>query len=111
MTVSLALRCCRWWRWAWGLQRYSALTWAFHRGNLRLAETVSAFVDPQLEGVMQMRTRTPRPPVTISLIALNTTGRVERLVHVGRVNSPANARDMLALTRRAMKEHKTKIAF
>ena len=59
-----------------------------------------------------MRTTTNTPPVTVSLIALNTqTGRVERLVHVGRVSSPATAREMLALARRAMKEHKTRIAF
>ena len=59
-----------------------------------------------------MRTTKHAPPVTVSLIALNTqTGRVERLVHVGRVNTPATARAMLALARRAMKEHKTRIAF
>jgi hypothetical protein len=59
-----------------------------------------------------MQTRKRTPPVTVSLIALNTqTGRVERLVHVGRVTSPATARDMLALTRRAMKEQKTRITF
>ena len=59
-----------------------------------------------------MRTTKNTQPVTVSIIALNTqTGRVERLVHVGRVNSPATARAMLALTRRAMKEQKTKIAF
>ena len=58
-----------------------------------------------------MRTKTPAPPVTVSLIALNTkTGKVERLVHIGRVSTPATARDMLALTRHAMKEHKTRIA-
>ena len=55
--------------------------------------------------------RTPRP-LPFSLIALNTTtGRVERLVHVGRVNSPATARAMLALARQAMKERKTRITF
>lgn len=59
-----------------------------------------------------MRTPKPAPPVTVSLIALNTqTGKVERLVHVGRVSSPATARDMLALTRRAMKEQKIRITF
>ena len=59
-----------------------------------------------------MRTTKHTPPVTVSLIALNTqTGRVERLVHLGRVNSPACARQMLALTRRAMKEQKTRITF
>ena len=58
-----------------------------------------------------MRT-TKTQPVTVSLIALNTqTGRVERLVHVGRVSSPATAREMLALARRAMKEQKTRITF
>jgi hypothetical protein len=61
---------------------------------------------------MQMRTRKNAPPVTVSLIALNTkTGRVERLVHMGRVNSPACASAMLALARRAMKEQKTRITF
>jgi hypothetical protein len=59
-----------------------------------------------------MQTRKHTPPVTVSLIALNTqTGRVERLVHVGRVNTPATARAMLALARRAMKEQKTRITF
>ena len=59
-----------------------------------------------------MRPTTKTPPVTVSLIALNTqTGRVERLVHVGRVNTPATAHAMLALARRAMKEHKTRITF
>ena len=59
-----------------------------------------------------MRPTTKTPPVTVSLIALNThTGRVERLVHVGRVNTPATARAMLALARRAMKENKTRITF
>lgn len=59
-----------------------------------------------------MRPTTKTPPVTVSLIALNTTtGRVERLVHVGRVNTPATARAMLALARRAMKEQKTRITF
>lgn len=59
-----------------------------------------------------MRTTKTAPPVTVSLIALNTqTGRVERLVHVGRVSSPATAREMLALARRAMKENKTRITF
>jgi hypothetical protein len=59
-----------------------------------------------------MRTTKHTPPVTVSLIALNTTtGRVERLVHIGRVNSPACARAMLALTQRAMKERKTRITF
>jgi hypothetical protein len=61
---------------------------------------------------MQMPTTTHRPPVTVSILALNTeTGRVERLVHVGRVNSPATARAMLALAQTAMKEHKTRIEF
>jgi hypothetical protein len=61
---------------------------------------------------MQMRTTKNTPPVTVSLIALNTqTGRVERLVHVGRVNAPATARAMLALAHRAMKERKTRITF
>ena len=60
---------------------------------------------------MQTKTR-KAPPVTVSLIALNTqTGRVERLVHIGRVNSPACARQMLALARKAMKESKTRITF
>ena len=55
---------------------------------------------------------TKRPPVTVSLIALNTaTNRIERLVHIGRVNSPATARHMLALARKAMKERKTRITF
>ena len=59
-----------------------------------------------------MQPKTNTPPVTVSLIALNTkTGRVERLVHIGRVSSPACARTMLALARRAMKEQTTKIAF
>lgn len=59
-----------------------------------------------------MRTTKHAPPVTVSLIALNTqTGRVERLVHVGRVNTPATARAMLALAVRAMKEQKTRITF
>ena len=59
-----------------------------------------------------MRTKTTRQPVTVSILALNTqTGKVERLVHVGRVNSPATARAMLRLTRRAMKEQTTKITF
>ena len=59
-----------------------------------------------------MRTHKNTPPVTVSLIALNTkTGRVERLVHVGRVNTPATARDMLEAASRAMKEHKTRITF
>ena len=48
-----------------------------------------------------MRTTTTHP-VTVSLIALNTkTGRVERLVHVGRVRSPATVQDMLALVAKA----------
>ena len=59
-----------------------------------------------------MRTTTQTQPVTVSLIALNTkTGRVERLVHVGRVSSPATARQMLMLARRAIKEHTTRITF
>ena len=59
-----------------------------------------------------MRTKTNTPPVTVSLIALNTkTGRVERLVHIGRVNSPACARSMLSLAKRAMQEQKTRITF
>jgi hypothetical protein len=59
-----------------------------------------------------MRATKSTPPVTVSLIALNTqTGRVERLVHVGRVSSPATAREMLALARRAMKENRTRITF
>jgi hypothetical protein len=52
---------------------------------------------------MQMRTTKQTSPVTVSLIALNTkTNRVERLIHIGRVASPACARHMLALVRRAM---------
>jgi len=59
-----------------------------------------------------MRTTKKTPPVTVSLIALNTqTNRIERLIHVGRVPSPACARHMLALVRRAMKEQKTRITF
>ena len=52
------------------------------------------------------------PTVTVSILAHNpTTNRIERIVHVGRVSSPATAREMLALVRRAMKEHKTRITF
>jgi hypothetical protein len=59
-----------------------------------------------------MRTSKQIPPVTVSLLALNTkTGHIERLVHVGRVNAPACARDMRALTRRAMQEQKTTITY
>jgi hypothetical protein len=59
-----------------------------------------------------MRPIPKTPPVTVSLIALNTTtNRIERLVHIGRVSSPATAREMLALTRRAPKEQKTRITF
>lgn len=59
-----------------------------------------------------MRPTTKTPPVTVSLLAHNTqTGRVERLVHIGRVSSPATARAMLALTRRAIREQKTRITF
>jgi hypothetical protein len=61
---------------------------------------------------MQMRTTKTTQPVTVSLIALNTTtGRVERLVHVGRVTSPATARAMLALAQKAMKQQKIRITF
>lgn len=52
------------------------------------------------------------PPVTVSILAHNTaTNRVERIVHVGRVTSPATARAMLVLVRRALKEQKTRITF
>ena len=57
--------------------------------------------------------RTPKTsPVTVSLIAHNRlNNRVERLVHVGRVPSPATSRAMLALVRKALKEQKTRITF
>jgi hypothetical protein len=59
-----------------------------------------------------MRPTKNTPPVTVSLIALNTqTNRVERLIQVGRVSTPATARAMLSLARKAMKEHKTRITF
>lgn len=55
---------------------------------------------------------TNRPAVTVSLIAYNpTTNRVERIVHCGKVSSPATAREMLKLTRRALREQSTRIAF
>ena len=58
-----------------------------------------------------MPKQTPRP-VSISILAHNrTTNRVERLIHVGRVNSPATAREMLRLVRRALKEQTTRITF
>jgi len=57
----------------------------------------------------------PRPnprPVTVSVLAHNPqTNRVERLIHVGRVSSPATAREILRLVRRALKEHTTRITF
>ena len=53
-----------------------------------------------------------QPAVSVSILAHNpTTNRIERIVHVGRVSSPATARAMLALVRRAMKEHRTRITF
>ena len=59
-----------------------------------------------------MRTTKNAPPVTVSLIALNTkTGRVERLIHCGHVHSPATARAILPMVRRALKEKQTRITF
>ena len=59
-----------------------------------------------------MRPTTKTPPVTVSLLAHNpTTNRVERLIHIGRVSSPATAREILRLTRRALRERSTRIAF
>jgi hypothetical protein len=50
--------------------------------------------------------------VSVSLLAHNpTTNRVERLIHLGRVSSPATAREILRLTRRALRERTTRIAF
>jgi hypothetical protein len=52
------------------------------------------------------------PAVTVSILAHNpTTNRVERLIHIGRVSSPATARAMLLLVSKALKEHKTRITF
>lgn len=54
----------------------------------------------------------PKHTVTVSVLAHNPkTNRIERIVHVGRVSSPATARAMLALVRRSLKEHKTRITF
>ena len=52
-------------------------------------------------------------PVTVSLLAHNpTTNRVERLIHIGRVSSPATAREIFRLTRRALRQRSTRcIAF
>jgi hypothetical protein len=36
---------------------------------------------------------------------------VERLIHVDRISSPATAREMLRLVRRALKEHTIRITF
>ena len=59
-----------------------------------------------------MRTTKTRPTVSVSILAHNpTTNRVERIVHVGRVTSPATATAMLCFVRQAMKEHKTRITF
>ena len=59
-----------------------------------------------------MRTTKKHQPVTVYLLAHNPqTNRVERLIHVGRVSSPATARDMLRLTRRALRERSTRITF
>ena len=56
--------------------------------------------------------KTNRPPVTVSLLAHNSkTNRVERLIHVGRVASPATSREMLRLVRRALKDQSTRITF
>ena len=53
-----------------------------------------------------------RHTVSVSILAHNPkTNRIERIVHVGRVPSPATSRAMLALVRRALKEHTTRIAF
>jgi hypothetical protein len=61
---------------------------------------------------MQMRTTKTTPPLTVSLIAYNPkTNRCERLIHVGRVNSPATSREMLRLVQRALKEQTTRITF
>ena len=52
------------------------------------------------------------PAVTVSILAHNRiTNRVERLIHVGRVSSPATSRAMLALVVKAVKEQKTRITF
>ena len=57
-----------------------------------------------------MRTKTH--PVTVSILAHNPkTNRVERLIHIGRVASPATARAILSLVSKAMKEQKTRITF
>ena len=50
--------------------------------------------------------------VSVSILAHNpTTNRVERLIYIGRVSSPATAREILRLTRRALRERTTRIAF
>lgn len=59
-----------------------------------------------------MRTNTKPATVSVSILAHNpTTNRVERIVHIGKVPSPATARDMLKLTRRALRERTTRITF
>ena len=56
--------------------------------------------------------KTQTRTVSVSILAHNPkTNRIERIVHVGRVASPATARAMLALVRRSLKEHTTRITF
>jgi hypothetical protein len=56
--------------------------------------------------------KTNHPPVTVSLLAHNSkTNRVERLIHIGRVTSPATSREILRLVRRALREQTTRITF
>lgn len=55
---------------------------------------------------------TKKPAVTVSILAHNPQpNRVERLIHIGRVSSPATDREIIRLTRRALRDRSTRIAF
>ena len=59
-----------------------------------------------------MQTKKHPPAVHVSILAHNPkTNRVERLIHVGRVTSPATSLAMLKLVRRALRTRSPRIAF
>jgi hypothetical protein len=59
-----------------------------------------------------MRIHKNTSPVTVSILAHNPkTNRVERLIHVGRVSSPATSLEILKLVRRALRARSTRPTF